>query len=113
MFVITFGVGLLSFAIANIPLAASMLPVVEYLSGNVTGAASNKILYYGLSMGAAMGGNGFLIGGETNLMTAGVAERAGYPLKFGKFAKVSVPVTLLTLLVGSLWLLLRFEVFGG
>jgi Na+/H+ antiporter NhaD/arsenite permease-like protein len=113
VFVITFGVGLLSFAIANIPLAASMLPVVEFLSGNISGAASNKILYYGLSMGAAMGGNGFLIGGETNLMTAGVAERAGYPLSFGKFARVSIPVTLLTLLVGSLWLVIRFEVLGG
>ncbi|MBN2303567.1 MAG: ArsB/NhaD family transporter [Anaerolineae bacterium] len=113
VFVIVLGVGFLSFSIANIPLAASMLPVVEYLSGNISGAAGNKILYYGLSMGAAMGGNGFLIGGETNLMTAGVAERAGYPLSFGKFAKVSVPVTILTLLVGSLWLLFRFEVLGG
>jgi Na+/H+ antiporter NhaD/arsenite permease-like protein len=113
VFVITFGVGLLSFSIANIPLAASMLPVVQFLSGNISGAASNKILYYGLSMGAAMGGNGLLIGGETNLMTAGVAERAGYPLSFGKFARVSVPVTLLTLLMGSLWILFRFEVLGG
>ncbi|MBN1564211.1 MAG: anion permease [Anaerolineae bacterium] len=113
VFVIVFGVGALSFAIANIPLAASMLPVVEYLSGNISGAVSNKILYYGLSMGAAMGGNGFLIGGETNLMTAGIAERAGYPLSFGRFAKVSIPVTLLTLLVGSLWLLFRFEILGG
>jgi Na+/H+ antiporter NhaD/arsenite permease-like protein len=113
VFVVVFGVGVLSFFVANIPLAASMLPVVEYLSGNVSGAASNKILYYGLSMGAAMGGNGFLIGGETNLMTAGVADRAGYPLSFGNFAKVSVPVTLLTLLAGSLWLLFRFEVLGG
>jgi Na+/H+ antiporter NhaD/arsenite permease-like protein len=111
--VVVFGVGLLSFSIANIPLAASMLPVVEYLSGNVSGAASYKILYYGLSMGAAMGGNGLLIGGETNLMTAGVAERAGYPLSFTQFAKVSVPVTLLTLFVGTLWLLFRFEVLGG
>ncbi len=111
--VVVFGVGLLSFSIANIPLAASMLPVVEYLSGNISGAAGNKILFYGLSMGAAMGGNGLLIGGETNLMTAGVAERAGYPLSFGRFARVSIPVTLLTLLVGSLWLLFRFEVLGG
>ena len=113
VFVIVFGVGLLSFSIANIPLAASMLPVVEYLSGNITGAVDNKILYYGLSMGSAMGGNGFLIGGETNLMTAGIAERAGYPLSFGKFAKVSIPVTLLTLLIGSLWLLFRFKILGG
>jgi Na+/H+ antiporter NhaD/arsenite permease-like protein len=113
VFVVVMGVGLISSVVANIPLAASMLPVVEYLSGNISGAASSKILYYGLSMGAAMGGNGLLIGGETNLMTAGVADRAGYPLSFTKFARVSIPVTFLTLLVGSLWLLLRFEVLGG
>lgn len=113
VFIITFGVGVLSFAIANIPLAASMLPVVEFLSGNISGAAQNKILYYSLSMGAAMGGNGLLIGGETNLMTAGVADRAGYPLSFGQFARVSIPVTLITLLVGSAWLLVRFEILGG
>ena len=113
VFVVVMGVGLLSSVVANIPLAASMLPVVEYLSGNISSATSNKILYYGLSMGAAMGGNGLLIGGETNLMTAGVADRAGYPLSFTKFARVSIPVTFLTLLVGSLWLLFRFEVLGG
>ena len=111
--VVVFGVGLLSSVIANIPLAASMLPVVQYLSGNISGATSSKILYYGLSMGSAMGGNGLLIGGETNLMTAGVAQRAGFPLSFKSFARVSIPVTLLTLLVGSLWLLFRFEVLGG
>jgi len=113
VFVIVFGIGLLSFVIANIPLAASMLPVIQFLSGNVAGAEQSKVLYYALSMGAAMGGNGLLIGGETNLMTAGVAARAGYPLTFGKFAKVSIPVTIITLLVGSLWLLFRFEVLGG
>lgn len=110
--VIVFGVGLLSFVVANIPLAASMLPVVEYLTGNIPGA-ENKILYYGLSMGAAMGGNGLLIGGETNLMTAGIADRAGYPISFKNFAKVSIPVTLITLAIGIGWLILRFEVLGG
>jgi len=66
---IVLGVGTLSTAIANIPLAASMLPVVEFLSGTVPGAHS-KVLYYALSMGAAMGGNGLLIGGEANLVAA-------------------------------------------
>ena len=113
VFMITFGVGVLSFAIASIPLAAAMLPVVTYLSGNISGAVSSKILYYGLSMGTSMGGNGLLIGGEANLMTAGVAERAGYPLSFGAFARVGVPVTILTLLAGGLWLIVRFEVLGG
>jgi Na+/H+ antiporter NhaD/arsenite permease-like protein len=112
VFVVVFGVGLLSFVVANIPLTAAVLPVIEYVSGNIPSAA-NKILYYGLSMGAAMGGNGLVISGETNLMTAGIAARVGYPISFKKFARIGIPVTLLTLLVGSLWLLFRFEVLGG
>jgi Na+/H+ antiporter NhaD/arsenite permease-like protein len=107
MAVIVFGVGTLSTAIANIPLAASMLPVVEFLSGSIPGAA-NKVLYYGLSMGAAMGGNGLLIGGEANLVTAGIASQAGSPISFKEFLKVGLPVTYITLTAGFLWLLLRF-----
>jgi Na+/H+ antiporter NhaD/arsenite permease-like protein len=107
MFAILFGVGTLSVAIANIPLTASMLPIVEFLSGSVPGANS-KVLYYALSMGAAMGGNGFLIGGEANIVTAGISEQAGTPISFAEFLKIGLPVTYLTMSVGFLWLLVRF-----
>jgi Na+/H+ antiporter NhaD/arsenite permease-like protein len=110
--VMVVGVGLMSFAVANVPLAAAMLPVVRFLSAGIPGA-ENNVLYYALSMGAAMGGNGFLIGGETNLMTAGIADRAGYPIKFMEFLKIGVPVTLLTLVTGAAWLFLRFVLLGG
>lgn len=110
--VLVLGVGFLSFAIANVPLAAAMLPVVRFISAGVPGA-DNNALFYALSMGAAMGGNGFLIGGETNLMTAGIAERAGYPISFMEFVKVGAPATLLTLLTGVFWLLLRFVIMGN
>ncbi len=106
------GVGLLSFAIANVPLAAAMLPVVRFLSRGIPGVDSHT-LYYALSVGAAMGGNGFLIGGEANLMTAGIADRAGYPIKFMSFLKIGVPVTLLTLATGAVWLFLRFVGLGS
>lgn len=109
--VVVFGFGLLSFFVATIPLTASMLPVVDYLSGNL--GLSSKILYYGLAIGTSFGGNALLIGGETNLMTAGITERAGYSISFKRFAQVGLPVTFLTLLVGCVWLLLRFEVLGG
>lgn len=112
VFVIVFGAGTLSVAIANIPLAASFLPIVEFVSGSVPGANS-KVLYYALSMGAAMGGNGFLIGGEANLVTAGISRQAGAPISFGDFMKVGLPVTYITLTAGFLWLILRFVVFGG
>jgi Na+/H+ antiporter NhaD/arsenite permease-like protein len=109
---IVFGVGTLSTVIANIPLAASMLPVVEFLSGSVPGASS-KVLYYALSMGAAMGGNGLLIGAEANLVTAGITSQAGTPISFKEFLKVGLPVTYLTLSAGFLWLLIRFVWLGG
>ena len=108
--VVVFGVGTLSVAIANIPLAASMLPVVEFLSGSIPGGSS-KVLYYALSMGAAMGGNGFLVGGEANLVTAGITSQAGSPISFKEFMKVGLPVTYLTLAVGYIWLAIRFAIF--
>lgn len=107
IFTIVFGVGTFSVAIANIPLAASMLPIVEFLSGTIPGA-SNKALYYALSMGAAMGGNGLLIGGEANLVTAGITSQTDTPISFMEFLKVGLPVTYITLLIGFLWLLIRF-----
>jgi len=107
VFVIVFGVGTLSVAIANIPLTASLLPIIEFLSGSIPGANS-KVLYYALSMGAAMGGNGLLIGAEANLVTAGITEQADMPISFQEFLKVGLPVTYLTLAVGFLWLLIHF-----
>lgn len=107
LFFMVFGVGTLSLVIANIPLAASMLPVAEFLTGSIPGAQSNA-LYYGLSMGAAMGGNGFLIGAEANLVTAGITAQAGSPISFKEFMRIGLPVTYLTLAAGFLWLLIRF-----
>jgi Na+/H+ antiporter NhaD/arsenite permease-like protein len=107
IFMIVFGVGTLSVVIANIPLAASMLPIVDYLTGTIPGA-SNKVLYYALSMGAAMGGNGTLVGGEANLVTAGITAQTDTPITFKEFLKVGLPVTFLTLAVGFIWLLIRF-----
>ena len=107
IFLIVFGVGTLSTLVANIPLTASMLPIVRILTASVPGAQSH-VLYYALSMGAAMGGNGFLIGGEANLVTSGITEQTDYPISFKEFLKVGLPVTYLTLTVGFLWLLIRF-----
>ncbi len=107
IFVIVVGVGTLSTAIANIPLAASMLPVVQFLTATIPGAQT-KVLYYALSMGAAMGGNGFLVGAEANLVTAGITAQAGTPISFNEFMKIGLPVTFITLIIGFLWLLVRF-----
>jgi Na+/H+ antiporter NhaD/arsenite permease-like protein len=107
IFMVVFGVGTISVVVANIPLAAAMLPIVDFLTVLIPGADS-KVLFYALSMGTAMGGNGTLIGGEANLVTAGITNQTSTPITFKEFLKVGLPVTYITLTIGFLWLLIKF-----
>jgi Na+/H+ antiporter NhaD/arsenite permease-like protein len=100
---------LLSTVIANIPFTAAMLPVIGYLTATIPGAQS-KVLFYCLSVGSAMGGNGSLIGASANMVTSGIAERAGYPITYTHFLKKGFPALLITVGLASLWLILRFIV---
>jgi Na+/H+ antiporter NhaD/arsenite permease-like protein len=105
--VLVWSAALLSGVIDNIPFAATMLPVVGYLTRTVPGAESG-VLWYALSIGAAMGGNSTLIGASPNLVTAGISERAGYRITYLGFLKIGLPATILTVAVGTVWLLIRF-----
>jgi len=98
---------ILSGIIANIPFTAAMLPVVGFLTRTIPGAGS-KVLFYGLSVGSAMGGNSSLIGASANLVTAGIAERAGYPITYRQFLKIGFPAMIITVATGTLWLFIRF-----
>ncbi|MCL7454241.1 MAG: SLC13 family permease [Anaerolineae bacterium] len=105
--VLVWSAALLSGVIDNIPFAATMLPVVAYLTRTVPGAESG-VLWYALSVGAAMGGNSTLIGASPNLVTAGISERAGYRITYLDFLKVGFPATIVTVIIGTIWLLIRF-----
>jgi Na+/H+ antiporter NhaD/arsenite permease-like protein len=105
--VLVWSAALLSGVIDNIPFAATMLPVVAFLTRTVPGA-ENNVLWYGLSVGAAMGGNTTLIGASPNLVTAGIAERAGFRITYMDFLKIGLPATLITVMFGLLWLFIRF-----
>jgi Na+/H+ antiporter NhaD/arsenite permease-like protein len=107
MFIITWFTGLFSTFVANIPLTAALLPVVSSLSGNIP-AANNHVLYYCLSVGAAMGGNGSLIAASANMVAAGISKRAGYPIRYMYFLKKGMPALLITMALAFLWLVLRF-----
>ncbi len=98
---------ILSTVVANIPFTAAMLPVVGFLTATVPGAES-KALFFCLSVGSAMGGNGSLIGASANMITAGIAERAGYTISYIYFLKKGVPAMLLTVGLAMLWLLIHF-----
>ncbi|MFL7840302.1 MAG: SLC13 family permease [Candidatus Promineifilaceae bacterium] len=98
---------LLSTVIANIPFTAAMLPVVAFLTATIPGA-SNKALFFCLSVGSAMGGNGSLIGASANMVTAGIADRAGFPITYAYFFRKGFPALLITVGLATIWLLIRF-----
>ncbi len=107
MIVVTWFSALLSMIIANIPFTAAMLPVIAYLTLIIPGAES-KVLFYCLSIGAAMGGNGSLIGASANMITAGIAERAGYRISYSYFLRKGLPALFITVSLALLWLFIRF-----
>ncbi len=105
--VVLWSSALLSTVIPNIPFTAAMLPVVGYLTQTIPGAET-LVLFYCLSVGSAMGGNGSLIGASANLVTAGIAERAGYPITYQDFLKRGFPALLITVGLAMIWMLIRF-----
>jgi Na+/H+ antiporter NhaD/arsenite permease-like protein len=105
--VVVWSAALLSGVIDNIPFTATMLPVVDFLTRTIPGAGSN-VLWYGLSIGSAMGGNSTLIGSSPNLVTAGISERAGYRITYLAWLKIGLPVMILTVIIGTVWLFIRF-----
>jgi Na+/H+ antiporter NhaD/arsenite permease-like protein len=98
---------ILSTVIANIPFTAAMLPVIGFLSSSIPGAES-KVLFLCLSVGSAMGGNGSLIGASANMVTAGIAERAGSPITYMYFLKKGFPALLVTVGLATIWLFIHF-----
>jgi len=89
--------------IDNIPFTATMLPVVAHLTQTLPGD-DTTILWWALAFGACFGGNGTLIGASANVVTAGLSEKAGYPISFLGFAKIGFPVMIMSMIVATIWL---------
>ncbi|MEZ4455686.1 MAG: SLC13 family permease [Gemmatimonadales bacterium] len=91
--------GILSALIDNIPYVAVTIPIIANLTGRLHG--DTEILWWALSLGACLGGNGSAIGASANVTVIGLAEREGEHISFGQFARIGVRVTAMTLLVSS------------
>ena len=56
-----------------------MIPLIKNMAPTFGGPEGLMPLWWALSLGACLGGNGTLIGASANLTVAGIAERAGAP----------------------------------
>jgi len=100
--------GIASGLVANIPFTVAALPVIDLLSASLPGAAENQVLDWALILGADLGGNATYIGSAPNIVAVGLLAQAGYRMTFGRFMRDGVPVTVITLIIASIWLLLRY-----
>jgi Na+/H+ antiporter NhaD/arsenite permease-like protein len=99
------GVG--SGVVDNIPFTTAMLPVVNDLQTD----AGDDAYWWALSLGACFGGNATIIAAAANVAAAGLTERAGRPIGFMSFLRVGVPVTMLSLLMASAYVTIRYILF--
>jgi len=91
---------ILSAFIDNIPYVATMLPVVATIAARM--GIEPTVLYFGLLVGATLGGNLTPIGASANIAALGILGKMGQTVTPGKFMGISVPFTLSAVLTGSL-----------
>jgi Na+/H+ antiporter NhaD/arsenite permease-like protein len=89
----------------NIPFTATMIPVVEELQA---GNEGDNAYWWSLALGACFGGNATLIAAAANVAAAGMAARSGRPIGFVQFLKVGIPATLLSMVIATAYIALRY-----
>jgi Na+/H+ antiporter NhaD/arsenite permease-like protein len=94
--------------VANIPFTVAALPVADFLSASFLSASQSGIVYWGLILGADLGGNATILGSAPNIVAVGLLAQAGYRVTFGRFMRDGVPISIITLLLASIWLMLRY-----
>ncbi len=98
----------LSAFIDNIPFVATMIPLIKAMAPAFGGENALLPLWWALSLGACLGGNGTLIGASANLVVAGLSERAGVTFRFVEFMKIAFPLMLLSIVISHAYLLIRY-----
>ncbi|GCD81351.1 ArsB/NhaD family transporter [Parageobacillus thermoglucosidasius] len=103
--------GLASATIDNIPFVATMIPLIKDMAAGMglsPDSAQMEVLWWALSLGACLGGNGTLIGASANVIVAGIASREGHGFSYMDFLKIGAPLTFIALLLSHIYLFVRY-----
>ncbi|NFA61401.1 hypothetical protein EXM63_12975 [Clostridium botulinum] len=92
--------------IDNIPFVATMIPLIKAMG--TMGGMDIVPLWWALSLGACLGGNGTMIGASANLVVIGIAEKSGYKISFKDYFKLGFPVMLVSIIICTAYLLIFF-----
>lgn len=96
---------LISAFLDNIPFVATLIPLILAMGNSGMDIAP---LWWAVSLGACLGGNGTLIGASANVVLSGISTRHRYPITFASYLKVGFPLMLVSILISTAYLLLRY-----
>lgn len=94
--------------IDNIPFVATMLPLIKEVGVQMGGSDAVLPLWWALSLGACLGGNGTIIGASANVIVAGISDRAGRPFRFMEYMKMAFPLMLISIVISTIYLYLMY-----
>jgi Na+/H+ antiporter NhaD/arsenite permease-like protein len=98
-YVVLWGSALLSAIIDNIPVVATLIPLIKSTAAAYGGPERIEPLWWCLSLGACLGGNGTLVGASANLTVAGLAERNAIPFRLVTYTCYAFPMMLLSIAI--------------
>ncbi len=105
MLVLLWASALLSSILDNIPFVATLIPLVTIMGQSGVDIGP---LWWAISLGACLGGNGTLIGASANVVVASISGKNGYPITFAGFFKVGFPIMIVTLIISTAYMLIRY-----
>ena len=89
----------------NIPFVATLIPLILTMQSSGVDVTP---LWWAVSLGACLGGNGTLIGASANVVLSGISNRHGFPITFASYFKVGFPLMLVSVAINTVFLILRF-----
>lgn len=92
--------------IDNIPFVATLIPMIKEMGA--MGMTNLEPLWWALSLGACLGGNGTLIGASANVVVAGMASQHGHKISFISYMKIAFPLMILSIIISSAYIYFRY-----
>jgi Na+/H+ antiporter NhaD/arsenite permease-like protein len=98
---------LISQVVDNVPLVTVFIPVISTMAGPSPSFATIAPLAWALAVGTGIGGMASPIGTASNMVALNILNKEKKRLGFARFAKRSIPLTMLDLVIANLILILR------
>ncbi|MBU0677187.1 MAG: ArsB/NhaD family transporter [Verrucomicrobia bacterium] len=108
-----------SSVVDNIPLVIALIPLIKTIIPDYAESAGltdpeiirtviAQPLYWSLALGACLGGNGTLVGASANVVLSQIARKNKYKFTFWTFTRTGIPVMILSLVISTLYIYLRY-----